>query len=165
MPRGAAEGVPRHGYEVRVSSSFLRIESVWALPYTPTYLTVLYFTLTSFSFINKTQLTTTSNHPNPINHQQWYAPTQTPRPPILQRYLHLGTPPPKKDTPSTQAFLLALLTAGGGLTGYIRTGSVPSVAAGMTVGVLVRSSPYSSQPLPLPPFFKPPSILPYPTQP
>ncbi|KAL6715750.1 hypothetical protein ACLMJK_006711 [Lecanora helva] len=40
------------------------------------------------------------------------------------------------DQPSTQAFLLALLTAGGGLTGYIRTGSVPSVAAGMTVGAL-----------------------------
>ncbi|KAM0799208.1 transmembrane proteins 14C-domain-containing protein [Usnea florida] len=40
------------------------------------------------------------------------------------------------DDPSTQAFLLAALTAGGGLTGYIRTGSVPSVAAGMTVGAL-----------------------------
>ncbi|KAL2041361.1 hypothetical protein N7G274_005743 [Stereocaulon virgatum] len=40
------------------------------------------------------------------------------------------------DEPSTQAFLLALLTAGGGLTGYVRTGSVPSVAAGMTVGAL-----------------------------
>ncbi|CAF9910652.1 hypothetical protein IMSHALPRED_009274 [Imshaugia aleurites] len=40
------------------------------------------------------------------------------------------------DDPSTQAFLLALLTAGGGLTGYIRTGSIPSVAAGMTVGAL-----------------------------
>ncbi|MCJ1272586.1 hypothetical protein MMC21_000372 [Puttea exsequens] len=42
--------------------------------------------------------------------------------------------------PSGQAFLLALLTAGGGLTGYIRTGSVPSVAAGMTVGALVSFS-------------------------
>ncbi|KAL9138483.1 MAG: hypothetical protein Q9175_000271 [Cornicularia normoerica] len=40
------------------------------------------------------------------------------------------------DDPSTQAFLLAVLTAGGGLTGYIRTGSIPSVAAGMTVGAL-----------------------------
>ncbi|KAF6240219.1 hypothetical protein HO173_001830 [Letharia columbiana] len=40
------------------------------------------------------------------------------------------------DDPATQAFLLALLTAGGGLTGYIRTGSIPSVAAGMTVGAL-----------------------------
>lgn len=38
--------------------------------------------------------------------------------------------------PSSTAFILALLTAGGGLTGYIRTGSIPSVAAGMTVGAL-----------------------------
>ena len=44
---------------------------------------------------------------------------------------------PQANEPSTQAFILALLTAGGGLTGYIRTGSVPSVAAGMTVGALV----------------------------
>jgi hypothetical protein len=43
-----------------------------------------------------------------------------------------------QDAPSTQAFLLALLTAGGGITGYIRTGSVPSIAAGVTVGALVR---------------------------
>lgn len=47
----------------------------------------------------------------------------------------------QKDDPATQAFLLAVLTAGGGLTGYIRTGSVPSVAAGMTVGALVRCPP------------------------
>ncbi|KAI9869957.1 MAG: hypothetical protein M1830_004889 [Pleopsidium flavum] len=36
----------------------------------------------------------------------------------------------------TPAFILALLTAGGGITGYLRTGSVPSVAAGVTVGAL-----------------------------
>lgn len=53
------------------------------------------------------------------------------------------------DTP---AFILALLTAGGGITGYVRTGSVPSVAAGCTVGALVRSLspfyfPYSFPPL------------------
>ncbi|KAL8681662.1 MAG: hypothetical protein Q9186_002259 [Xanthomendoza sp. 1 TL-2023] len=40
------------------------------------------------------------------------------------------------DEPSTQAFLLACLTAGGGITGYARTGSVPSIAAGVTVGAL-----------------------------
>ncbi|KAI4098067.1 MAG: hypothetical protein L6R37_006706 [Teloschistes peruensis] len=40
------------------------------------------------------------------------------------------------DQPSTQAFLLAALTAGGGITGYARTGSVPSIAAGVTVGLL-----------------------------
>ncbi|KAL9597074.1 MAG: hypothetical protein Q9179_004392 [Wetmoreana sp. 5 TL-2023] len=41
-----------------------------------------------------------------------------------------------QDDPSTQAFLLAALTAGGGVTGYARTGSVPSIAAGLTVGAL-----------------------------
>jgi len=37
---------------------------------------------------------------------------------------------------STSAFILAALTAGGGITGYVRTGSVPSIAAGVTVGTL-----------------------------
>lgn len=32
--------------------------------------------------------------------------------------------------------MLALLTSLGGITGYVRTGSVPSVAAGITVGAL-----------------------------
>ncbi|MCJ1361180.1 hypothetical protein MMC16_000278 [Acarospora aff. strigata] len=41
----------------------------------------------------------------------------------------------------TPAFILALLTGAGGITGYIRTGSVPSVAAGVTVGALVRLLP------------------------
>ena len=36
------------------------------------------------------------------------------------------------------ALFLGALTAGGGITGYVRTGSVPSVAAGVTVGALVR---------------------------
>ncbi|KAI9698441.1 MAG: hypothetical protein M1836_004022 [Candelina mexicana] len=36
----------------------------------------------------------------------------------------------------TPAFILALLTAGGGVTGYVRTGSIPSIAAGLTVGAL-----------------------------
>ncbi|KAI4116537.1 MAG: hypothetical protein LQ338_007700, partial [Usnochroma carphineum] len=40
------------------------------------------------------------------------------------------------DDPSTQAFLLAALTAGGGITGYARSGSIPSIAAGLTVGAL-----------------------------
>jgi len=34
------------------------------------------------------------------------------------------------------AYILAALTAGGGITGYVRTGSVPSIAAGCTVGAL-----------------------------
>lgn len=42
--------------------------------------------------------------------------------------------------------MLASLTAGGGITGYVRTGSIPSVAAGVTVGALVRSA----SPFPLP---------------
>ncbi|KAB2577737.1 Transmembrane [Lasiodiplodia theobromae] len=36
----------------------------------------------------------------------------------------------------TVAFILGALTAGGGITGYIRTSSVPSIAAGVTVGTL-----------------------------
>jgi hypothetical protein len=35
------------------------------------------------------------------------------------------------------ALFLGALTAGGGITGYVRTGSIPSVAAGITVGALV----------------------------
>jgi hypothetical protein len=37
----------------------------------------------------------------------------------------------------TSALILGALTAGGGITGYARTGSVPSIAAGVTVGSLV----------------------------
>ncbi|MCJ1486476.1 hypothetical protein MMC06_006653, partial [Schaereria dolodes] len=44
-------------------------------------------------------------------------------------------------TSPNSAFLLAALTAGGGITGYIRTGSVPSIAAGLTVGALVNNPP------------------------
>ncbi|EIM91569.1 uncharacterized protein STEHIDRAFT_128410 [Stereum hirsutum FP-91666 SS1] len=36
----------------------------------------------------------------------------------------------------TPAFVLAALTAGGGITGYARTGSVPSIVAGVLVGTL-----------------------------
>ncbi|MCJ1252716.1 hypothetical protein MMC24_000522 [Lignoscripta atroalba] len=43
------------------------------------------------------------------------------------------------------AFLLAALTAGGGITGYIRTGSVPSIAAGVTVGALYGLGGYRIQ--------------------
>ncbi|EGP87155.1 uncharacterized protein MYCGRDRAFT_80798 [Zymoseptoria tritici IPO323] len=38
------------------------------------------------------------------------------------------------STLSTIAFVLGALTAGGGITGYVRTGSIPSVTAGCTVG-------------------------------
>jgi uncharacterized membrane protein (UPF0136 family) len=35
------------------------------------------------------------------------------------------------------AFVLGAITAGGGITGYARTGSIPSIVAGVTVGLLV----------------------------
>jgi hypothetical protein len=37
----------------------------------------------------------------------------------------------------TPAYILGALTASGGTLGYVRTGSVPSIAAGLTVGSLV----------------------------
>ncbi|KEF54011.1 uncharacterized protein A1O9_09806, partial [Exophiala aquamarina CBS 119918] len=36
----------------------------------------------------------------------------------------------------TPAYILGALTSVGGVTGYVRTGSVPSIAAGLTVGAL-----------------------------
>ncbi|KIV93741.1 hypothetical protein PV10_04934 [Exophiala mesophila] len=36
----------------------------------------------------------------------------------------------------TPAYILAALTSIGGVTGYVRTGSIPSIAAGLTVGAL-----------------------------
>lgn len=38
------------------------------------------------------------------------------------------------------ALILGVLTSLGGTIGYVRTGSVPSIAAGLTVGLLVRDS-------------------------
>lgn len=46
--------------------------------------------------------------------------------------------------------ILGALTAGGGITGYVRTGSVPSVAAGVTVGTLVRHQLPSAIQIPRP---------------
>ncbi|KAI0878932.1 transmembrane proteins 14C-domain-containing protein [Hypoxylon argillaceum] len=43
------------------------------------------------------------------------------------------------------AFVLGALTAGGGTMGYIRTGSVPSIAAGVTVGLLYGLGGYRLQ--------------------
>ncbi|KAI1820786.1 transmembrane proteins 14C-domain-containing protein [Xylaria intraflava] len=43
------------------------------------------------------------------------------------------------------AYLLGALTAGGGTIGYLRTGSVPSVAAGVTVGLLYGLGGYRLQ--------------------
>ncbi|KAI9662433.1 MAG: hypothetical protein M1821_008600 [Bathelium mastoideum] len=43
------------------------------------------------------------------------------------------------------AYILAALTAGGGTMGYVRTGSVPSIAAGGTVGALYALGGYRIQ--------------------
>jgi len=42
----------------------------------------------------------------------------------------------------TIAFVLGAITAGGGTLGYIRTGSIPSIAAGGSVGALYALSGY-----------------------
>ncbi|KAF2234496.1 TMEM14-domain-containing protein [Viridothelium virens] len=43
------------------------------------------------------------------------------------------------------AYILAGLTAGGGTMGYVRTGSVPSITAGCTVGALYALGGYRMQ--------------------
>jgi len=45
----------------------------------------------------------------------------------------------------TPAYILGTLTAGGGTFGYVKTGSVPSVAAGVTVGTLYLIGGYRIQ--------------------
>ncbi|EPE04747.1 hypothetical protein F503_06296 [Ophiostoma piceae UAMH 11346] len=44
-----------------------------------------------------------------------------------------------------QSYILAALTATGGIIGYARTGSVPSVAAGLAVGLLYGLGGYRQQ--------------------
>jgi len=43
------------------------------------------------------------------------------------------------------AFILGALTAGGGTYGFLKTGSVPSIAAGVTVGALYLVGGYRIQ--------------------
>jgi len=45
----------------------------------------------------------------------------------------------------TPAFIIGALTAGGGSYGYFKTGSIPSVAAGLTVGTLYLLGGYRIQ--------------------
>lgn len=64
------------------------------------------------------------------------SPPLCPQPPKLT--------PPKKTSqnplPTTSALSLSLLTSLGGAIGYARTGSIPSVAAGLSVGALYMLS-------------------------
>lgn len=59
----------------------------------------------------------------------------------LPRILPLTNPTQTpSQPPTTSAATLALLTSLGGIIGYTRTGSVPSIAAGLSVGALYLAS-------------------------
>lgn len=45
----------------------------------------------------------------------------------------------------TPAYIIGALTASGGTFGYVKTGSVPSIAAGLTVGTLYLLGGYRIQ--------------------
>lgn len=57
----------------------------------------------------------------------------------LMLLIHQLTTPQSQDQ---IALLVGFLVAGGGITGYVRTGSIPSVVAGCSVGLLVRLLPH-----------------------
>jgi len=46
---------------------------------------------------------------------------------------------------SLPAYIIGALTAGGGTFGYIKTGSIPSIVAGLTVGTLYLVGGYRIQ--------------------
>lgn len=63
---------------------------------------------------------------------------------IMVRTYTMSLPPysftnslPYLQASETPAYIISALTSIGGVTGYVRTGSVPSIAAGLTVGALV----------------------------
>lgn len=94
---------------------------------------------------------TTSNHYNQQLESRIYLQLNTFNSKIPQSWSALSTifpppPPPPKANPSQSlsqvGYILASLTAGGGTIGYIRTGSIPSVAAGVTVGALYALGAY-----------------------
>ncbi|CAG8983538.1 hypothetical protein HYALB_00004339 [Hymenoscyphus albidus] len=45
----------------------------------------------------------------------------------------------------TPAYIIGALTAGGGTFGYLKSGSIPSIAAGLTVGTLYLLGGYRIQ--------------------
>lgn len=47
---------------------------------------------------------------------------------------------PRDQANENPAYILSLLTSVGGVVGYARTGSVPSIVAGLTVGALVSQN-------------------------
>ncbi|KAH8179982.1 transmembrane proteins 14C domain-containing protein [Sarocladium implicatum] len=49
------------------------------------------------------------------------------------------------DSLSTLSFVIAALTAGGGIMGFAKTGSIPSITAGCTVGLLYGLGGYRIQ--------------------
>ncbi|GAB7354113.1 hypothetical protein MBLNU459_g4677t2 [Dothideomycetes sp. NU459] len=68
------------------------------------------------------------------------------RPTELPCHAYLGNTVSNRSARNSNiAYILAALTAGGGTMGYVRTGSVPSVAAGCTVGALYALGGYRIQ--------------------
>ena len=60
---------------------------------------------------------------------------------LLAKYILLIQ---RQPTLENASYALAALTAGGGIMGYVRTRSMPSIIAGTAVGVLCMHSPLNS---------------------
>jgi hypothetical protein len=75
--------------------------------------------------------------PNIRSHSEFTRRRAAGPPPTLQLLLT----PPTSQASEVPALILGALTSIGGVTGYVRTGSIPSIAAGLTVGALVRKVP------------------------
>ncbi|KAL6251887.1 hypothetical protein RBB50_002097 [Rhinocladiella similis] len=74
-----------------------------------------------------------SGHGTRHTHNGSYIQSLPPAPPGDTGPVHSLTPSQASETP---AYIISALTSIGGVTGYVRTGSVPSIAAGLTVGAL-----------------------------
>lgn len=102
--------------------------------------------LTSIPLINPSHQSLTITHnltqgslryfekSTPLQLKTWYA-IKGPK-----QYLPISGPPLTHFKGiETPAYIIGALTAGGGTFGYIKTGSIPSIIAGLTVGTLVRT--------------------------